>query len=325
LVEEALSPIVQYVEPSERAEPDEWVVRTHALTKVYGDRVAVSALEVNIPADSVTAFVGPNGSGKSTTIRMLLGLVRPTSGSGEVLGKDIRRPASYVPRVGALVESPAFYPQLSARRNLEVLAVLGGINASRIAEVIEMVGLVSRQDDRYSTFSLGMKQRLGIAAALLPNPRLLILDEPGNGLDPSGIAALRLLLRRLCEAGTSVLVSSHHLSELQQVADWVIMIRKGKLLYQGTLDDLLKRDHQVVIGPENPADLPELQRILQDAGYPCAEHEDGLTVSGGADHTGILNRLAAEQGIVLSEIRVVHQSLEEVYFGMTENNAESDS
>ena len=176
------------------------------LTKVYGKRTAVSHATFEVPLGTVCGFVGPNGSGKTTTIRMLLGLIAPTGGTGTVLGEDIKHPEKYLPKVGAMIEGPAFYPALSGRENLRVLASLGGFPQSRVDELLTRVGLEDRGGSKFKTYSLGMKQRLGIAAALLPNPELLVLDEPTNGLDPSGIHEVRSLIKDLASSGTSVFV-----------------------------------------------------------------------------------------------------------------------
>ncbi len=178
---------------------------TSGLTKSYGTRTAVSELDLAIPQGVISGFVGPNGAGKTTTIRMLLGLIAPTAGSGEVLGVDLGQPQHFLQRVGAMIESPAFYPALSGQRNLEVLARLGGIPHVSIGRALRIVDLADRAGDPFRSYSLGMKQRLGIAAALLPNPDLLILDEPTNGLDPAGIAEMRVLFAYPCRRG------HHHL------------------------------------------------------------------------------------------------------------------
>jgi len=202
-------------------------IRTRNLTKTYGTRNAVDGVSMEIPAGVVAGFVGPNGAGKTTTIRMLLALIRPTAGSVEVLGTPATRPADYLPRVGALIEGPAFYPGLSARRNL------GGFSSARVGPLLAQVGLEGREGDAVKTYSLGMKQRLGIAAALLPNPALLILDEPTNGLDPAGILEIRHLIGQLKEQGVTILISSHLLAEVEQIADWIVLVNKGRVVYQG--------------------------------------------------------------------------------------------
>src|SRR5438270_5527732 len=214
-------------------------LRTEGLTKRYGGRAAVDRLSIDVPAGSVCGFVGPNGAGKTTSIRMLLGLVRPTSGTAEVLGQSIGGPAAYLARVGAMIETPAFYPTLSGRRNLQVLARLTGIDDHRVEAVLEQVGLLDRAGELYRAYSLGMKQRLGLAGALLGAPQLLILDEPTNGLDPPGIREVRGLLRRLADTGTTVFVSSHLLDELQHVCDHLVVINGGRLVFQGSVEALL--------------------------------------------------------------------------------------
>src|SRR5437763_12884995 len=208
-------------------------IETHGLSKQFGQRKAVDGLTMSIPAGTIAGFVGPNGAGKTTTIRLLLGLVRPNAGSAMILGHPLTHPERYLPRVGALIEAPAFYPSLSGRTNLEVLAHLGGHPRSRVDQVLEIVELSDRAKDPVGKYSQGMKQRLGVAMALLPDPDLLILDEPANGLDPLGIIGMRGLLRRLREQGKTIFLSSHLLGELEQVADWLVMLHQGKALYNG--------------------------------------------------------------------------------------------
>ena len=203
----------------------ETAIRTENLSRRFGDVVAVDGLTVDIPANQVIGFVGPNGSGKSTTIRMLLGLLAPSTGTAEVLGKSIASPERYCDSVGALVESPAFLSNITARANVESMALLRGVPASRVDAVLEVVGLLPAADRRVSEFSLGMKQRLGIGIALLSDPEMLVLDEPTNGLDPAGIVEVRSLLRQLADQGRTILVSSHLLSEIEAAADHLIVIR----------------------------------------------------------------------------------------------------
>ncbi len=297
-------------------------VETFELTKAFGDRVVVDKLSVRVPKGMVSAFVGPNGAGKSTTLRMLLGLIRTTSGTATILGGSIEQPRTFLPRVGSLIEGPAFYPGLSGRGNLEVLAALGNLDKSRIPKVLELVGLENRAKDRVSRYSLGMKQRLGVAAALLPEPDLLVLDEPANGLDPTGIAAMRVLLRRVANAGTTVLVSSHQLVELQQVADWVIIINLGKLKYQGELASLLAETGTTLVGVDDPADIGTLTAVLRDAGYEPVDAGPGrlrFRVTHGTPAT--INRLAGEAGLILTELHSGHSSLEDIYFEMTDGGS----
>src|SRR6201996_7868533 len=242
-------------------------VSTAGLTKRFGDRTVVDGVGLAIPRGSVCGFVGPNGAGKTTTIRMLLGLVRPTSGGGTILGGDLAEPASYLPKVGALIESPAFSPQLSGRDNLKALARLGRLPLTAVDPVLERSGLLARAGDKYRSYSLGMKQRLGIAAAMLAGPRLLILDEPTNGLDPAGIVEMRSLIRSFAEDGITVLVSSHLISEIEQICDYVVMIRAGRLVHQGSVDVLrATQQAEFLVAPEHDVDRERLAGLLQQAG-----------------------------------------------------------
>src|SRR5436305_4364899 len=242
-------------------------IATHGLSKHFGQRKAVDGLTVSIPAGTIAGFVGPNGAGKTTTIRLLLGLVRPSAGGATILGQPLANPRSYLPRVGALFEAPAFYPSLSGRTNLEVLAHLAGSSHARVDQMLELVELSDRARDRVGSYSLGMKQRLGVAMALLPDPDLLILDEPANGLDPIGIIQIRDLLRRLREQGKTIFISSHLLGELEQVADWLVMLDQGKALFSGPARELLDRRGELVVEAE-ATQLDMVARIASAAGYP---------------------------------------------------------
>src|SRR5919197_5400630 len=214
------------------------VIETRALTKRYGEAiVAVDALDLRVRRGEVYGFLGPNGAGKTTTLRMLLGLVRPTAGDAAVLGAAPGSPAALA-RIGALVEAPGLYPYLSGRDNLRVLAGHAGAPPERVDAVLAEVGLADRAGDRAATYSMGMKQRLGVAAALLKDPELLILDEPTNGLDPAGMAEMRELIRSLGRDGRTVLLSSHLMGEVEQVCDRVGVIRAGALVAEGTVDEL---------------------------------------------------------------------------------------
>jgi ABC-2 type transport system ATP-binding protein len=295
-------------------------VSTNGLTKRFGDRTVVDGVGLAIPRGSVCGFVGPNGAGKTTTIRMLLGLIRPSAGGGSILGGSLTDPASYLHKTGALIESPAFYPQLSGRDNLKALARLGRIPASAIAPVLERTGMTDRAGDKYRSYSLGMKQRLGIAAALLPSPELLILDEPTNGLDPGGIVEMRGLIRSFADDGITVLVSSHLISEIEQVCDHVVMIRGGQLVHQGPVAELAAgRRPDVVVAPEHAADLARLARVLEVNGLSvAASPADGtVVVSASGRSAADLNRLAAGDGITLRQISERSHSLEDVFFQLT--------
>jgi ABC-2 type transport system ATP-binding protein len=291
------------------------------LTKRYGDRVAVDGLTIDVPPGVVAGFVGPNGAGKTTTMAMLLGLVAPSEGDGTVLGEPLADPASYLDGVGALIEGPAFYPALTGARNLAVLATAGGHDPAEIPRLLELVGLSERGHDRVRRYSFGMKQRLGIASALLGAPRLLILDEPINGLDPAGVHEMRGLIGRLAGGERTVLVSSHVLTELEQVCDWLIVIDGGRLIFQGPAAELL--DHSgstLVVAPEHPRDLARLRGLLAAAGHDGEPAEDHLLIALHEDDArglaAAVNRAAADAGIVLAELRVARMSLEDRYLSM---------
>jgi ABC-2 type transport system ATP-binding protein len=291
------------------------------LSKRFGERAAVDHLDLEIPAGVVAGFVGPNGAGKTTTLRMLLGLIRPTTGTGTVLGRPFAEPASYLSRVGALIEGPAFYPALSGRRNLAVLAAIGGQDRSQIPALLEQVGLSERGDDPYRTYSLGMKQRLGIAAALLGDPRLLILDEPTNGLDPAGIAEMRELLMALGGGDRTVIVSSHVLAELEQVSDWLVVIDHGRPVFTGPARDLLEgAATSIVVEPERGDDIVRLAAALTAAGHIAERRNGGLHVgAAGGDARGLaaeISRLAAGEGIALVELHARGHRLEERYLDL---------
>jgi ABC-2 type transport system ATP-binding protein len=290
------------------------------LTKKYGDLTAVNGATFEVPLGTICGFVGPNGSGKTTTIRMLLSLIEPTSGSGQILDQSISHPERYLAKVGAMIEGPAFYPALSGSENLAVLATLGGYPHSRIPELIDLVGLTGRGGDKYKTYSLGMKQRLGIAAALLPNPRLLILDEPTNGLDPAGIQEIRDLLSNLANQGVTVFVSSHLLSEIEMIAEYLVMLRKGEVIFFGKTSDLLHRSRPVIVAKtSSPQDLAKLKILVEAQGHPATLAGEELRVDAGDDWGAALNQLAFENGIVLTQLTPVRPSLEETFFEMTEN------
>ena len=246
------------------------VIETRALTKRYGDSiVAVDQLDLRVRRGEVYGFLGPNGAGKTTTLRMLLGLVRPTSGEAVVLGAAPGEPDGLA-RIGAMVEAPAFYPYLSGRDNLRVLAGHAGVREDRVEAVLDQVRLTDRASDSSRTYSLGMKQRLGVAAALLKDPELLILDEPTNGLDPAGMAEMRDFIRSLGQDGRTVVLSSHLMGEVEQVTDRVGVIRDGGLVAEGTVAELRGRAGLLDVTVDT-ARAPTINRVLVEAGIAVSE------------------------------------------------------
>jgi len=285
------------------------------LSKKYGERMAVSHINFDVPLGTVCGFVGPNGSGKTTTMRMLLGLISHTGVSGQVLDASIDEPEKYLSRVGAMIEGPAFYPALTGAENLKVLATLGGFPIDRVQTLLDQVGLGDRAKSKYKTYSLGMKQRLGIAAALLPNPKLLMLDEPTNGLDPEGIQEVRALLRSLADNGTTVFVSSHLLSELEIISDYLVMLRKGEVVFAGKIEELLLAQQHVIIAKgQNHSDLDAIATSL---GHSASIRNNEVHVQANADWASTLNRAAFDAGITLAQLSPQVPNLEETFFEMT--------
>ena len=288
------------------------------LSKKYGERMAVSHINFDVPLGTVCGFVGPNGSGKTTTMRMLLGLISHTGGNGQVLDASIDEPAKYLSQVGAMIEGPAFYPALTGAENLRVLATLGGFPQERVQTLLDQVGLGDRAKSKYKTYSLGMKQRLGIAAALLPNPKLLMLDEPTNGLDPEGIQEVRALLRSLADNGTTVFVSSHLLSELEIISDYLVMLRKGEVVFAGKIEELLLAQQHVIIAKgQNPGDLEKLVSIATGLGHSASIRNNEVHIQANADWAATLNRAAFDAGITLAQLSPQVPNLEETFFEMT--------
>ena len=298
------------------------VIEVEGLRKEYrrlrGSRtVAVDGLQLDVPEGGVFGFLGPNGAGKTTTIRCLLGLVRPSAGRMRLLGADLPRGlASVIGRVGSIVEQPALYPRFTGRRNLEILALLNGAGPADIDRALTRVGLAERASDLVRTYSLGMKQRLGIAAALLKDPAVLILDEPANGLDPAGIVEVRELVRSLGAEGRTVFVSSHILSEVQQTADRVAILARGRLVKSGAVNDVLSagRARGLVVRVEP---LEDALRALTDAGMAVSADGSALRVDLPPRDAPRVTRALAERGLYLSELRAEEVDLETVFLELT--------
>jgi ABC-2 type transport system ATP-binding protein len=297
-------------------------LRTVALSKSYGKRLAVDSLDLSVDRAELFGFLGPNGAGKTTTIRMALGLIAPTSGSVEILGFEVRSHRSQVlPRVGALVESPALYGYLSGRDNLRAVGnVLGGVSEKRIDEVLEIVALKGRDMDRVKTYSLGMKQRLGLALALLNDPDVLILDEPANGLDPAGIVEMRDLLRDLAGQGKTVFISSHVLSEVQQICTRVAIINHGKLVRVAPVHELLQSSGEYEVKVDSPVELVAMLRLQPWAQQ--ARVEDGVVVTPAPEGRGRnLIKFLVDSGQAPDSVRERQKDLEDIFLSLTEDKS----
>ena len=295
---------------------DDFMIETRELSKRYGERiVAVDRLNMRVRRGEVYGFLGPNGAGKTTTLRMLLGLIRPTSGSALVLGDQPGSPGGLA-RIGALIETPTFYPVLSGRDNLRMLARYAGVPEGRIDDALEQVELTARAGDRFRTYSLGMKQRLGIAAALLKDPELLILDEPTNGMDPAGMAEMRTFIRSLGRGRRTVLLSSHLMSEVEQICDRVGVISRGTLVGEGTVDELRGRE-SIWVRAEPLDEAERLVRALE-AVEEVARDDGGLRITADTTAAPGINRALVEAGIAVGELRPQRASLEKVFLELTQ-------
>jgi ABC-2 type transport system ATP-binding protein len=313
----------------------ERVISTAGLTKAFGAQVAVRDLDLEVRRGDVFGFLGPNGSGKTTTIRMLLGLIRPTAGTAALFGQDVathRR--AVLPRLGAIVETPVFYPYLSGVDNLRIVAAasgmrLGQVNQPRLDEVLRLVDLGARGGDSYRTYSLGMKQRLAIGAALLTDPELILLDEPTNGLDPAGVHEIRQLIARLAEAGKTVFLSSHILYEVQQVCNRVAILQRGALIKQGSVKELLSEGQRLVVRLNTAVETDQALAILQRASQrdlpwiaqvardTDAQHRPTLVVDAPAAHLSELTALLARHDLFVAEIYQGGANLEDFFLELT--------
>ena len=295
------------------------IIETHDLCKQYGNALRVAHLDLDVPEGSVYGFLGPNGAGKSTTLKMILGLVRPTAGSIRVLGKsmDSKNRLAVLRQVGSLIESPSYYGHLTGEENLRIVQTLRGVPEKNIREVLQIVRLDGQRGKRVAHYSLGMKQRLGLAAALLGYPKLLILDEPTNGLDPAGIQEMRELICSLPERfGMTVVVSSHLLSEIDQMADHVAIIREGELVFQDTLEALHGRSrHHLALRTTNNA---VAKAILQEKSVPCQEEEGYLILPILSDElAGQLTRLLGARNLGVIRLEERQKSLEDIFLELT--------
>ncbi|MCW2748999.1 MAG: transporter related protein [Aeromicrobium sp.] len=295
------------------------VVEIRDLTKRYGAVLAVDRVSLSVDRGEVYGFLGPNGAGKTTTLRMLLGLIRPSSGDITVLGYQ-PGDAGVLATIGSMIEGPAFYPFLSGRDNLVVMARYAGVGRDRIDETLATVDLASRGGDKFSTYSLGMKQRLGVAAALLKDPDLVVLDEPTNGLDPAGMRDMRALIRRLGDSGRTVILSSHMLGEVQQICDRVGVINDGRMVAESTVDEL-RGDSELLVHA-TPADV--VRGTLDQLAYvqSIRSVDDELRLRVDERYTGEVTRALVLAGADVREIRRLDRQLEDVFFEVTAKEAQ---
>jgi ABC-2 type transport system ATP-binding protein len=306
------------------------IIEIDGLRKEYrrlhgGTTVAVDSLDLSVPEGGVFGFLGPNGAGKTSTIRCILDLVRPSAGRCRVLGADSHTDlASVAHRIGSIVETPALFPNFSGRRNLLLLGRIYGIAPSRVDEILGRVGLADRAGDRVKTYSLGMKQRLGIGAALLKDPDLLILDEPANGLDPAGIKEVRELLRGLGAEGRTVFVSSHILSEVRQTCDRVAILARGRCVAAGSVDEVLASGRRagLLVGL---ADLGAGADALRAAGIEAAVEGDRLRVALEREDAARVTKTLADRGLYVTELRADEIDLETVFLELTADHPEDGS
>jgi ABC-2 type transport system ATP-binding protein len=296
------------------------VIEAEGLRKSYrrlrgGSTTALSGLDLTVSPGGVFGFLGPNGAGKTTTIRCLLGLIRPSGGHCRLLGAETESEiASVIGRVGSIVETPTFFPGMSGRKNLRLLAGLRGVGSRAVDATLERVGLADRARDRVKTYSLGMKQRLGIAAALLKDPEVLILDEPANGLDPAGIKEVRELLRSLGAEGRTVFVSSHILSEVRQTCDRVAILARGACVAAGPVDEVLSGAGRLLV---NLDDLEAGRRALTGAGIHAEISGERLVVNLAGSEAARVTQALADRGLYLTELRRDEADLETVFLELT--------
>ena len=296
-------------------------VEVRGLTKRYGAATAVDAVDLTVQEGDIYGYLGPNGAGKTTTLRMLLGLIRRDGGSVNLFGRDPAHGIAALERVGGFVESPTFYPYLSGRENLQLLGALdGGSERRRVEEALDRVALRDRSRDRVGTYSMGMRQRLGIAAALMRSPKLLILDEPANGLDPAGIRDMRTLVSSLPEQGVTVLYSSHQLAEVEEVCNRVAIVNGGKIAFEGRLDEL-----RASFGVAYRLETTDDQRALTASralGVQDVRLENGaLWIDASQDVVDRITVALGRAGIAIRHLAREQRSLEDLFFQVTESAA----
>lgn len=303
-----------------------WIIETEGLTRRFGRRIAVDNVGLQVGPGEIYGFLGPNGAGKTTTIRMLLGLMRPSAGTVRLFGKDLtKHRLDVLRRVGSLVESPSYYGHLTGRENLEVIRRILRVSKRRIDDVLDVVGLTKDADRPVKGYSLGMKQRLGLAMALVGRPELLILDEPTNGLDPAGIREIRRLIVQLAkEHGMTVFVSSHLLSEVEQMATKVGILYQGRLIFQDRIDVLRRQSRpRILLGVNRPE---EALRVIRQEGYVPQVAQEGIWISESKPERLMrLNARLVQSGVGVYRLQEVPRSLEEIFLELTGTRVEEDA
>ena len=293
-------------------------IETTQLTKRYDSMMAVDHLDLQVERGEIFGFLGPNGAGKTTTMRMLLGLIRPTSGSARILGMDVATDLpAILARTGSMIEEPAFYPYLSGRDNLRAMARLSGISEDLVPGILERVDLNGAANKRFKAYSMGMKQRLALGAALLADPEILILDEPANGLDPAGIVEMRDLMKDLKHEGRTVLISSHVLHEVEQICDRIAIVNGGRIVVQGRVEELLHHNDKVEIRIGHPQAAAEVLCTVPWIGH-IYQSSDHLLVSAPLERSAEINRLLADQGLYAATIKPQEESPEQYFLEVTE-------
>lgn len=303
----------------------EYIVKTKNLTKKFGREIVVTGLDMEIRKGEIYGFLGPNGAGKTTTIRMLLGLMKPTYGNIKIFQQDLNKERiKILKNVGSLVEDPSYYPHLTARENLEALRKILGVKKSRIDEVLDIVQLTDVGNKRVKGYSLGMKQRLGIAASLLNNPKLLILDEPTNGLDPSGIIEIRNLIKRLAsESGITIIISSHMLSEIDQLATKVGIISKGRLIFQDSIDVMRRYAKQTI--SLKVSNGQKAWNYLLSCGFKADFESDRILMTELTDiNVAETIRILVKEGFSIYRVEEEKRSLEDIFLQMTNEEEKND-
>ncbi|MEO8274156.1 MAG: ABC transporter ATP-binding protein [Chloroflexota bacterium] len=305
------------------------VISTSGLVKRFKDIDAVAGVDLQVSAGGVYGFLGPNGAGKTTTIRMLLGLIRPTRGTASLFGQPVQAGVPVLDRVGALVERPAFYPYLSAIDNLRVLGLSRGLPDSRlrtdVPEALDRVGLTDAAKRKAGRFSTGMRQRLGIAAALLGRPELVILDEPANGLDPNGVVEVRQLIKELSRDGTTVFLSSHVLPEVEQLCERVAVLQRGRVIAEGDTQAMLRQGERLYVRFDTADDAATAQATLDAIGPTTRAEPTAVSIDAPAARGSEVIRKLAGAGLYPAELTVHRQTLEQVFIELTADPAPADT